>query len=118
MRKGPSTTPPEKKTSSAGQGKMDGQLQHISLQRPSDQTAFWKGLWYCDGNSRSSRIEQMMVYERYMMMVYSNQGYMMVNRYGFQKLTICFYFTQTLDLPKKRFGVPTPAPKETERSWG
>ena len=50
-----------------------------------------------------------MVYERYMMMVYSNQGYMMVNRYGFQKLTICFYFTQTLDLPKKRFRVPTPA---------
>ena len=42
-------------------------------------------------------------------MVYSNQGYMMVNRYGFQKLTICFYFTQTLDLPKKRFRVPTPA---------
>ena len=41
MRKGPSTTPPEKQTSSAGQGKMDGQTAYFFTKTIRSNSILW-----------------------------------------------------------------------------
>ena len=41
MRKGPSTTPPEKQTSSAGQGKMDGQTAYFFTKTIGSNSILW-----------------------------------------------------------------------------